>query len=97
MAIYLVGPATAAKVVRARNGNIACELYGDANADVVRVTEDGPDGIISAVLVPVAEEQASPAFDDGESREQEITSISDRVRRFQNKDTGEVRTEPFDT
>ncbi len=98
MALYLVTTNDGTFVVRSRNGHIARSLIegADADAEVIRLTDDGPHGIISAVVVPVvAADEQPPAEPDDDEGEKEITSISDKERRFQNMKTGEIRTETF--
>jgi hypothetical protein len=85
MALYLIGRL----LVSARNGHHAQEL-ADSDASPRRIKEDMPHGVVGAVDTPGEE-----AVEQGEAREVDITSLSDRgVRRFRNLDTGTERTEP---
>lgn len=91
MALYLVtgGVPGSAALVRARNGDRAL-AHVEGGQDVVRVTEDGPDGIVYAS--GVADEDEA-----GADSEIEVTSLSDRNRKFRNTRTGDIREEPFET
>ena len=53
MALYLVDTPAGRVLVRARNGNVAREFVEAPDAAVARVTEDGDDGLIGVVAVPV--------------------------------------------
>lgn len=96
MALYFVhgGPGGSALLVRARNGDQAVALSG-LSGPAARVTEDGPDGVLGFDGgIDGAPVSPSPAAESA-GKEIEITSISDRSRRFKNVETGEEREEPF--
>jgi hypothetical protein len=86
MALYVVG----GRLIRARNGDHACEIAEQPEADVLRVKEDGEYGFVT---VPGSGPQPLEAEPD-EPDEIEITNLNDKgARRFKNKKTGEERAE----
>ena len=102
MALYFISsagtPPETVLLIRAKNGHRALELSGLDGANISRVNEDGPEGVItadgsvmgasdSAATVQAEPEKSAP-------REVDITTLADKGRRrYRNLDTGTERTE----
>jgi hypothetical protein len=86
-------------LIRAKNGHRALELSGLEGANISRVTEDGPEGVVVGYTGrapdeadPAATVQAEP--EKSAPREVDITTLADKGRRrYRNLDTGTERTE----
>lgn len=94
MALYAVCGKNGNRVIRAKNGARALELYGADEADVQRLLENGPEGILSiGEGIPPVETSEEP--EPEETVEIDVTDLSTPrgKRRVKNLATGEERVE----
>jgi hypothetical protein len=95
MALYLIDTGAGRVLVRAGNGRDAQAFLGVAGAPVERVTEEGPDGLVAAVAVPLVgpADAAQETGPDDAAEWIDVSSLSTPrgKREEMHRDTGETR------
>lgn len=91
MALYLVDTSAGRVLVRARNGHAARDRLGLADGPVVRVTEEGADGIVATMAIPIEVPVDAADADAGDWLD--VSSLSTPAGKIEqrHRHTGETR------